>query len=232
MHSLSCLALAFLQEDTGALQHDVHLMMIGIWIIVIALALAFLAIAVAGLMMMKVVKHVEGIADKADSKVWPLLDKTQGLVEELSPKVRTITTNVEQISYTVRTKIDEFSATASEINRTVKDANARTQEKVTRVDNMVSEALGTVHHVSRTVQDSVRKPVQQVAGVIAAMKRGMETLVERSPFKRHVETAMAGDRRPYDTPVASTSTVPPRYRSTNVMETVEVRETKRTTPYG
>ena len=237
MQSLSCLALAFLQQDMGSLPNDVHLMMIGMWIIVAALVLAFLALAVAGLMMLKVIRKVEGIAERADSKIWPLIDKTQVMVEELSPKVRTITTNVEQISYTVRAKVDEFSATASEINRTVKDANTRTQEKVARVDGMVNEALNTAHHVSRTVQDSVRKPIQQIAGVIAAMKRGVETLVERSPFKRHgYNAADVSQRRRYDVPTSepdATAGTTGRYRTTEPTGTpTSASETKRVTPYG
>lgn len=237
MQSLSCLAMAFLQQDMGSLPNDVHLMMIGMWIIVAALVLAFLALAIAGLMMLKVVRKVEQIAERADSKIWPMVDKTTVLVEELSPKVRTITTNLEQISYTVRTKVDEFSATASEINRTVKDANTRTHEKVTRVDGMVNEALNTAHHVSRTVQDSVRKPVQQIAGVIAAVKKGVETLVDRSPFKRHVYGAAgAYEGRPYDVPPtrtnATTGTAGNYRPATPSPSPNEPGETKRVTPYG
>ena len=231
MQPLSCLALAFLQQDLGSLPNDVHLMMIGMWIIVAALALAFLVMAVAGVMMLKVVRQVEQIAEKADSKIWPMVDKTTVLIEELSPKVRTITTNVEQISYTVRTKVDEYSATADEINRTVKDANKRTQEKVARVDGMVNEALNTAHHVSRTVQDSVRKPVQQIAGIVAAVKRGAETWMDRMPFKRPTETVVEVEERVYRTPAGEPYAVTERYTSTTPASS-SASETKRVTPYG
>ncbi len=146
----------------------------------------------------------------------------------LDRRVRTITTNVEQITYTVRGKVDEFSATADEINRTVKDANKRTQAQVARVDGMVNEALESVHNVSRTVQEGVRKPVQQVAGIVAALKRGVETLVERSPFKRHVHTAAEEYATAYDTPPPAERA---RYATTTV-ETKTVETTKRMTPYG
>ncbi len=230
MHAVSCLALAFLQEDAGALQHDVHLMMIFMGIIAVAVILGFLGVGVAGLMGLKLFTKLEEMAERAEGKVSPVLEKTHALVEELTPKMRTITTNVEQISYTVRTKIDEYSATADEINRTVKDANARTKEKVARVDGMVNEALNTAHHVSRTVQDSVRKPVQQVAGIIAAIKRGAETLVDRSPFKRHAQsTVVVEEFRTYETPAAGTSASSGRYTTTAQGGPAE---TKRTTPYG
>ena len=229
MQSLSCLALAFLQEDMGSLQHDVHLMMIFMGIIAVAVIAGFLGVCIAGLTGLRLIRKFEGMAERAEEKVSPMIDKSRALVDELGPKMRTITNNVEQISYTVRTKVDEFSATAEEINRTVKDANTRTQEKVARVDGIVSEALNTAHNVSRTVQENVRKPVQQIAGIIAAVKKGVETWVDRSPFKRNVYAAEeAMGSRPYDTPPAGAS---PRYTTTTT--TVETVETsKRVTPYG
>ena len=252
MQSLGCLA-AFLQDD-AALQHDVHLMMIAMMIIAVAVIAGFVSVGIAGLVGLRLIRKFEGMAERAEGKVGPLIDKVQTTVEELSPKVRTITTNVEQISYTVRTKVDEFSATADQINRTVKDANTRTQEKVARVDNMVNEALNTANHVSRTVQESVRKPVQQIAGVIAGLKRGIETLADRSPFKRSVRPEEPGERvytaadyasrayegssaGPYAAPTSepdATAGAAGRYKSATAETTVPspASETKRVTPYG
>jgi methyl-accepting chemotaxis protein len=230
MHAIGCLALAFFQEDAGAIQHDVHLMMIFMGIIMAGVVFGFLGVGIAGLMGLKLVRKLEEMAERAEGKVSPVLEKTHALVEELSPKLRTITTNVEQISYTVRTKVDEYTVTADEINRTVKDANKRTQEKVARVDGMVNEALNTAHHVSRTVQDSVRKPVQQIAGIIAAVKRGAETLVDRSPFKRPAQsTVVVEEFRTYETPAAGTAAGSGRYTTTAQGGPAE---TKRRTPYG
>ncbi|HEV2577374.1 MAG TPA: hypothetical protein VGU25_09205 [Acidobacteriaceae bacterium] len=233
MHAVSCLALAFFQEDAGSIQHDVHWMMIFMGIIAIAVIAGFLGVCIAGLTGLRLIRKFEGMAERAEAKVSPMVEKTRLLIEDVGPKVRTISTNVEQITYTVRTKVDEYSATADEINRTVKDANKRTQEKVARVDGMVNEALNTAHHVSRTVQDSVRKPVQQLAGIIEAVKRGAETLVNRSPFKRNVETVVEVDERTtYGTTAAGT---PVAARYTTVRETTTptaASETKRVTPYG
>src|ERR1700744_2446313 len=79
-------------------------------------------------------------------------------------------------------------------------------------------------NVSRTVQQSVRKPVQQIAGIIAGVKKAVETWVDRSPFKRPM-TAEEG-YRPYEPPRQSATGY-----TTTVVET-ETVESKRTTPYG
>jgi methyl-accepting chemotaxis protein len=216
MQSLGCLALALLQDD-GALLRNVHWLTIFVGIIAAAVAIGFLGMCVAGIKLLQLMRKGQALAERLEGKVTPMVDKTRALVEELGPKVRTIATNVEQISYTVRSKVDEFGATADEINRTVKDANKRTHAQVSRVDGMVSEALTSAQNVSRTVQ--------QIAGIVAGVKKGVETLVERSPFKRHVPAAE--ERRPYDTPPPAE---PSRYTTTTV-ETKTV-ETKRMTPYG
>jgi methyl-accepting chemotaxis protein len=234
MQSLSCLALALLQDD-GMLQHDLHWIMICMVIIAAAVIAVFLAFVIAGVKGLQLIRKFEGMAERAEAKVSPMLDKTKVLVDELGPKVRTITTNVEQLSYTVRTKVDEFSATAEEINRTVKEANKRTQEKVARVDGMVNEALNTAQNVSRTVQESVRKPVQQIAGIIAGLKRGIETWAERSPFKRHVYAAEeVYESRAYEGSAAETTPgTAGHYRpATPSASPNAANETKRVTPYG
>jgi methyl-accepting chemotaxis protein len=234
MQSLGCLGLALLQSDV-VLDRNVHLMTIFLGIVAVAVVIGFLGMCVAGIKLLQLMVKAEQLAERLEGKFSPVIDKTHALVEELGPKVRTITTNVEQISYTVRSKVDEFGVTADEINRTVKDANKRTQAHVQRVDGMVNEALHSAQNVQRTVQESVRKPVQQIAGIIAGVKRGIETWVERSPFKRHVPTAEEyGSYEPPPPP-------PPRYASPNPTAataksesttTTSTGETKRMTPYG
>jgi methyl-accepting chemotaxis protein len=232
MQSLGCLALALLQDD-GGLAQNVHLMTIFLGIVAAAVVIGFLAMCVAGIKLINLMVKAEQLAERLEGKISPMVDKTHALVEELGPKIRTIATNTEQISYTVRSKVDEFSVTADELNRTVKDANKRTQAQVARVDGIVNEALHSVHHVSRTVQESVRKPVQQIAGIIAGVKKGVETWVERSPFKRHVPTdeeygqyePPPPPRYPGPNPTGMTSTSGPAGTSST-------GETKRMTPYG
>jgi methyl-accepting chemotaxis protein len=220
MQSLGCLALALLQDD-GGLARNVHWMTIFLGIVAAAVVIGFLGMCVAGIKLLQLMIKAEALAERLEGKFSPMLDKTHALVEELGPKVRTITTNAEQISYTVRSKVDEFGATADELNRTVKDVNKRTQAQVARVDGIVGEALHSAQNVSRTVQESVRKPVQQIAGIIAGVKKAVETWADRSPFKRPEPTE---EYRPYE--------APPRYTTTKTEYTTTTTESKRTTPYG
>jgi methyl-accepting chemotaxis protein len=105
------------------------------------------------------------------------------MLHELSPKVRSLTENAEQISYAVRTKVDELGVTVSELNETVREINGRTRVQVVRVDGIVTDALVATEEISQTVQNGIRGPVRQIAGVIAGLRAGLETLIERSPFR-------------------------------------------------
>src|SRR6185437_15585908 len=144
MQSLGGLAVALLQDD-GGLARNVHWMTIFMGIVALAVVLGFLAMAVAGFKLFQLMRKAEELAERLEGKISPMIDKSRALVEQLGPKVHTITTNVEQISYTIRSKVDEFGTTADEINRTVKDANKRTRANVARVDGMVNEALMSAH---------------------------------------------------------------------------------------
>lgn len=196
MDPLGGLAFALLQDGSlDALQHDVHLQMIWTMIIGIVLLIFLLGLLIAGVAALMAVKKAQAMLDRVEGKAMPVIDKTHALIDQLTPKIHKITENVEQMSYTVRGKVDEIGVTVTEINKTVQDINGKTREKVTRVNGMVDDALTTTQHVSRTIQDGVRKPVQQIAGIVAGIKAAVEKLIERSPFgHRERHTPYEGSR--------------------------------------
>lgn len=179
---------AFLWQQGG----DVHR---GTWFllaIAVALWLQAIGIVIAAAFAMKMFRKIVQVTDAFDRKTSPILEKSTLLVEELTPKLRAISTNVEQVSYTVREKVDELSATVAELNRTVSEANFMARVHVSRVNGMVEDALDTTQEVQATVQESIRKPVRQMAGIVAGVKAAIDTLIARSPLKPK------GYENPYD----------------------------------
>jgi uncharacterized protein YoxC len=183
MPGLSGAAVVVLQESALS-QHDIHLAMIFLAIIAIALVVQAVGVVISGAFAAKLLHRVDGIADMVEKKTGPILDKTNQMLHDLSPKVHSLTENAEQISYTVRTKVDELAATVSELNETVLEINGRTRMQVVRVDGIVTDALIATEEISQTVQNGIKAPVRQIAGVIAGLRAGLETLIERSPFNR------------------------------------------------
>lgn len=194
MSAAGGVAMVLWQDNMGSMQHDAHLQTIFLGIIAIVMLIAIVMVCIGGMIGLGLLRKAEDMAERMENRIVPLADKTCELVTQLSPKIHTLTENAEQISYTVRTKVDELSETVTQLNKTVQEINHRTRTQVSRVDGMVSEALTTAQDVSRTVQEGVRKPVHQIAGIIAGLRAGLETWAERSPFGKRAQ----GTRRPYD----------------------------------
>ena len=183
MPGLSGAAVLVFQESALS-AHDIHLAMIFLAIIAIALVVQAVGVVISGAFAAKLLHRVDGIADMVEKKTGPILDKTNQMLHELSPKVSSIAQNAEEISYTVRAKVDEISVTVSELNETVQGINQRTRGQVVRVDGIVTDALIATEEISQTVQNGIKAPIRQIAGVIAGLRAGLETLIERSPFNR------------------------------------------------
>ena len=177
-------ALLFWQDANASQANDIHWIKWFVFIAAVGLALQGIGVLIAALFAVKLMKKVDHITEQVESKAMPILTKTSTVIDDLQPKIRVVTDNVQQMTYTVRAKVDEISATVDKINQTVQDVNTRTQKHVARVDGMVGEALDSTHEISRTVQHSIKTPVRQMAGVVAGLRVGLNTLVARSPFLR------------------------------------------------
>lgn len=183
MSLLTALAM-FLQTDVVASEvHGLFWVQLFLGVMAVCMVLTLLGIGIAGLMALKYVKKIDGVVDLVQLKVMPMVDQAQALVNDLTPKVKNMVESAEEMTFTIRAKVDELSSTIDHINRTVLDVNARTHAKVERVDGMVGDALNTLHDVSHAVQNGIKVPVRQVAGVIAGIRAGVETLAGRLQFK-------------------------------------------------
>lgn len=173
----------FFFQTSEVSAHDVHVIMESEIAIAAVMLLLILGLLIAGVVALVYVKKLMTIVDELHQKAMPLIGKGTELVDDLGPKVRSIASNVEEISFTARAKVDEVSQTITQINRTVADINAKTQTQANRVHGIVTDALTTTKRVSDTVQEGIRIPVKQAAGFIAGVKAAMQTLAERSPLK-------------------------------------------------
>ena len=184
-------AAVFLLQDAGMTRHDIHLAMIFLAIIALALVVQAIGAVISSAFGAKLLHRVNAIADIVEHKTGPILDRTTAILTDLAPRVKSvgdkaesISANVEHISTTVRDQVTQLSVTVAELNETVRGINGRARVQVVRADNIVSDALHATEEISQTVQNGIKGPVRQIAGVIAGLKAGIETLVARSPFGR------------------------------------------------
>jgi methyl-accepting chemotaxis protein len=182
-------AAVFLQQDAGMTRHDIHLAMIFLAIIALALVVQAVGVLISSAFGAKLLHRVNSIADIVETKTGPILDRTNTILTDLAPRVKSvsekaevISANVEHISTSVRDQVTQLSVTVSELNATVREINGRTRAQVVRADAIVSDALHATEEISQTVQNGIKGPVRQIAGIIAGVRAAVETLVARSPF--------------------------------------------------
>jgi methyl-accepting chemotaxis protein len=179
MNALYNLSMAVWQTpDQGLPSRDEHWLLICIALIAAAMLIQAVVTLFASLAAMKTMKDFKALAHDLHSKATPIMQKTHDVINDLSPKLRTVSENMTQISYTVREKVDEVGETVSQVNRTVADANQKTRGQVDHVDRMVKTALDTTDEIVHTVAHGIRGPLKQVAATIAGLRAGIETLVK------------------------------------------------------
>lgn len=114
-------------------------------------------------------KKVTEVLTKINEHLVPALASSRSLLEEISPKVKIITTNLVETTTTIRAEVAHLSSTASEVAD-------RSRAQAARVDGMVSETLDTVAHAAKTVENGIAAPIRQLHGVLNGVRAGLEVL--------------------------------------------------------
>jgi hypothetical protein len=163
----------WLQESDSLSSGNSRLLMFFVAMVAVALvaqAIALIAMAVGAA---KTRKRGLEIFEEIRAKVMPVLESSQGFIQETTPKIKIITDNLVETSHVVRAKAMEFDATAS-------DLNLKTRAQVNRVDGMVTSVLNTTNDISETVTRGIKVPLREVSGLVNGLKAGIEVLVGRA----------------------------------------------------
>ena len=112
------------------------------------------------------------IAHEVKGKALPAIDSARSLLEDVGPKLRVATSNLEEVSHTLRQQ-------AGHLNQTVESLLNRTDAQIRRVDDMVTAVFNAVDQGSRALENAVSIPARRFTGVINGVRAGVETLVGR-----------------------------------------------------
>lgn len=118
----------------------------------------------------KSIKEFREIALEVKEKALPTIVSARSLIEDLSPKLKIATSNLAEVSHTLRQQ-------ATHVNGTVEALLNKTDAQVRRVDEMATAIFDAVDHVSTSVENAVSVPARRVTGIINAVKAGVEAFV-------------------------------------------------------
>ena len=130
------------------------------------------------IVVLKAVKKFTAIAEELKAKALPIMGQGQTIIADLTPKIKTISSNLVDTSNTVREQVKHVDAT-------VGDVVDKSKQQADRVDDMVSAVLDGVTHASETIKHGVKIPVRQIAGILNGVAAAIESL-KRTPKSRPV----------------------------------------------
>jgi hypothetical protein len=219
--------LAMFQAQDSINSGNSKLLMIFIGIAAFALLAQAIVMMVAGIGALKAINEIKVHVDELRSKAMPFISSAHGLVTDLTPEVKQITTKVhalvtdltpeikqittkvheitvhfEEISGIAKDKANEFAPTISAANVTVQDANRMSKEQLIRVDAMVTEALNVTEEMGAALRHSISAPGREITHLLNTAKATLSTFMNGT--KSSVDTIVTETKGTVDTFVHGT----------------------------
>jgi hypothetical protein len=161
-------------EDPGALSSgNSRTLMFFVGLVAFCMLIQAIVVVVFALGAMKMNKRLVVIAEEFHRRSIPIIDNAEKLFEETAPKFKVLTDNIVETSHLVRSKAQQFDATLT-------DVNDKTKAQVTRVDALVTTTLTRTAALADTIHNSIRKPVNEVAGVVNGFKAAFDVLLTQA----------------------------------------------------
>jgi methyl-accepting chemotaxis protein len=163
----------WMQDPNSLSSGNSTLLMVFVAIVAISMTAQAVALIVMAIGAGKARKRGLEIAEEVRTKAMPIIHDAHELIRDLTPKLKVISENLVETSHTVRSKAQEFDATASDINH-------KTRAQVARVDGIVTSALDTTAQVTETIQRGIKVPLREISGLVNGFKAGLDVLVGRA----------------------------------------------------
>jgi methyl-accepting chemotaxis protein len=121
-------------------------------------------------------KKLLSLADDVRLHALPVIISSNHVVQDLTPRLKVISENLEKISDMARAKSEKVSGL-------VDDVTNRAQVQADRVDGMVKGTLDQVTHAVQAIESGVQKPLRQVNGILNGLRAGIDELRRKEEVK-------------------------------------------------
>lgn len=117
-------------------------------------------------------ERMEKLASEMQAKAIPALESAHEILADAKPKVAVISTNLVEITTTLKGQIER-------VDLTVSDVIDRTRLQIIRADDMVSRAMDKVEETGELMQHSVISPIRRVVGIVEGLTTGLNAFFGR-----------------------------------------------------
>ncbi len=152
-------------------------------LLLVALALVLQAVSMVGLWrsIERLNREVEGLRADVRQRLDPLAQAVAAILADSREPIRTITTNLAEVSRVLRDR-------AGQVDRVVEELVERSRLQIIRVDQMATELVARLESTVGAVQRQVMKPIQEASAVLQGVRSGLEFLFSRRRNARPGET--------------------------------------------
>jgi methyl-accepting chemotaxis protein len=147
-----------------------------IFTVVISVSVLIQSIAILGMFLAarKTREKIHFLVEELRVHAVPAMSTSRALVEDLSPKLKIITSNLVESS-------DKIRAMTGEISGVVSDVSQRTRAQAAHVDGMVEGTLEQITHATSSIQHGIAVPVRQLTGILNALRAGLNVMFHKPP---------------------------------------------------
>jgi hypothetical protein len=120
----------------------------------------------------KAITQVTKLVEDAREHAIPVLATSRGLLEDVSPKVKVIASNLTEVS-------DNLRHQSNNINSAVDEVIGRTRNQAARVDGIVTGTLDGINNATASIQEGISAPVRKVTGFVNGLRAALDVLLQR-----------------------------------------------------
>jgi hypothetical protein len=121
----------------------------------------------------KTQQKVHGLVDDMRIHVLPTLSTSRALLEDLSPKIKTIASNLVESSNNLRSMAEDASGV-------VEDVAGRAHAEAAHVDGMVHGTLDQITHAGSSLQQHLAGSVRQLNGIFNGLRAGFGVMWQKT----------------------------------------------------
>jgi methyl-accepting chemotaxis protein len=128
--------------------------------------------------------QMQRIAANLETRAMPLLDSARRLLDDTGPQLRSMASDLSEISGRMR-------AQAERLDETVSEMTDRARLQAIRIDDTLSRTLDRVEQTTEIIQSAVVQPVQKVSAVMQGISAGLGAFLQT---RRRSKVAASGER--------------------------------------
>lgn len=134
----------------------------------------------------KAMKSAEEKAEEFRSTVMPVFNSARALITRIEPKIDAAATDLAELTHALQSQAIKLQASADEVAE-------RVTRQAARVDSMTTTVLDRVDQVGGLLNEAIKVPIRQIAGIIAGAKAVIDTLRAPTPPRRAPRPTHAPD---------------------------------------